>query len=396
MVSVILPNDGLRAQLPQAGIMVRTSRDEIGRVRTESAVPHPALVPLQRGLEPVRLVPEQRPAGRSDDVSVLLRRAAAAAAAVLELLAAKRLEHLLLEVVEGCLRGALGDGLVVVFLGRVEGPDLPDLGCVVGGAGGELADVWGQKDARYVRGVGGEVCDGEQLGGFIVLDQLPDKNVSLDRWIRVSKAPAEQKENRACRSGTYCVVGCAKKAAITSDGNARDADVLLRDEFVRAAILGEVPNPHAPAAVARDDLTLVRVDDDIVGRKVVAVGALDGAAARLPDLDGAVLGARDHPLALAVEGHARDVARVALKLQHGVRVRRLDVVELHRVVARGGEVALIRRDAEAVDLRLGVLDGAGADARESLPEAVDGREVGQKAGLSDGGWAGGEMATELA
>ena len=39
------------------------------------------------------------------------------------------------------------------------------------------------------------------------------------------------------------------------------------------------------------------------------------------------------------------------------------------MVARGGEVALVGRDAEAVDLAVGVRDGARADAREGFPEA---------------------------
>ena len=73
-----------------------------------------------------------------------------------------------------------------------------------------------------------------------------------------------------------------------------------------------------------------------------------------------------------MEGHAGDVSRVALKGEHGIGVRRLDVVELDGVVAGGGEVALVGRDAKAVDLRFWVLDRAGADAREGLPESKDG------------------------
>lgn len=103
----------------------------------------------------------------------------------------------------------------------------------------------------------------------------------------------------------------------------------------------------------------------------MVVAALNGAAAGLPDLDGAVLGARDHPLALAVEGDAGDVARVALESEQRVRIGRLDVEELDGVVAGGGQEALIGRDAQAVDLRVRVLDRAGADARESLPEPGD-------------------------
>ena len=137
-----------------------------------------------------------------------------------------------------------------------------------------------------------------------------------------------------------------------------------------AVVLGEVPDPDAAGPVAADDLALVGVYDDVVGGGAVVVAALDGAAARLPDLDGAVLGARDHPLALAVEGDARDVARVALEGEQRVRVGGLDVEELDGVVARRGEEALVGRDTEPVDLGVWVLDRARADAREGLPEPV--------------------------
>lgn len=135
-----------------------------------------------------------------------------------------------------------------------------------------------------------------------------------------------------------------------------------------ACVFGQIPDANVPRAVAADNLTLVGVYNDIIGRTAVAVAPLDGPRARLPDLDGAVLGARHHPLALAVEGDAGDVARVALKGQQRTWVGRLDVVKLDRLVAGCGEVSLVGGDAEAVDLRVGVLDRAGADAGEGFPE----------------------------
>lgn len=129
-----------------------------------------------------------------------------------------------------------------------------------------------------------------------------------------------------------------------------------------AAVLSQVPDLDTSRAVATDDLALVGVNDDVIGRASVVVTALDGACASLPDLDGAVLGARDHPLALAVERDARDVARVALERQQRVGVGALDVEQLDGVVAGRGEEALVGRDAQAVDLRVRVLDRARADA----------------------------------
>jgi hypothetical protein len=87
------------------------------------------------------------------------------------------------------------------------------------------------------------------------------------------------------------------------------------------------------------------VDHHIVDRRAVRVASLDRATARLPDLDCTILGAGDHPLALAVEGYACDVARVALEAEQRVGVGRLDVVELDRVVAGRGQVTLIGGDA---------------------------------------------------
>lgn len=131
---------------------------------------------------------------------------------------------------------------------------------------------------------------------------------------------------------------------------------------MRAIVLAQIPDAYAAAAVTADDLALVRVNDDVVCGRAVVVTSLYGAAPRLPDLDGSVLGARHHPLALAMEGHAGDISRMALEGQQGVGVGGLDIVELDGVVAGSGEEALVGRNAEAVDLRVGVLDGARADA----------------------------------
>ena len=105
MMPIILPDNALTPQLPQPCIMVTTRSDEIGAVSAERTVPDPALVAMQGGFE--------REGGGV----------------------------------------ALGGGgqlvarLQVVRRGRVEGPDARG---VVGAAGGEVADVRGQQDARDV------------------------------------------------------------------------------------------------------------------------------------------------------------------------------------------------------------------------------------------------------
>lgn len=55
MVAIILADNLLAVQLPQARVVVRASRDQVGRVRAEGAVPDPALVACQRGFERERL-----------------------------------------------------------------------------------------------------------------------------------------------------------------------------------------------------------------------------------------------------------------------------------------------------------------------------------------------------
>src|SRR5690242_12779392 len=99
MVSVVLPDDTLTAQLPQPGIVVTARGNEIGAVGAKGAVPDPALVAVQGGLE-----------GEGSRVAL-----------------------------GG--RGQGVAGLDVVGRGEVDGPDARG---VVGGAGGEVAHVWGQ------------------------------------------------------------------------------------------------------------------------------------------------------------------------------------------------------------------------------------------------------------
>lgn len=117
VVAVVLANDLLAVQLPQARIVVRARGDEVRRVGAERAVPHPALVARQRRLERERRG---------------------------------------LAVLAGLLR------LVCV--------DFPDLGRVVRGAGRQLLGVGGEQDARDVLFVGVEVRDGLEVGAVEGLD----------------------------------------------------------------------------------------------------------------------------------------------------------------------------------------------------------------------------------
>lgn len=113
--------------------MVRARGDEVRRVGGEGAVPYPALVLGEGGLEGV------------------------------------------------------GVGGQPVHLAGLEVADLPDLGGVVGGAGGELLDVRGEEDARDVLLVGAELGHRVDVCAVLVrvLGEFPDEDVALGRF-RVS------------------------------------------------------------------------------------------------------------------------------------------------------------------------------------------------------------------
>jgi hypothetical protein len=143
----------------------------------------------------------------------------------------------------------------------------------------------------------------------------------------------------------YGVVARANHTAVAGDRHTSNAYVVLGDQLVRALVLAQVPDAHIPPAVTANQLALVRVNNDIVHGDTVSVVSLHVAAARVPDLDGAVLRRRHEPLALAVERHARNVGRVPVERQDRIGVRRLDVIQLDCVVARGGEVAFVGGDA---------------------------------------------------
>lgn len=127
-MTIVLADDLLAVQLPQARVVVRARRHQVRRVGAKGAVPDPALVARQRGLERER-------------------------------------------------RGLV----VLVGLLRLLRVHLPDLGSVVGGAGGELLGVGGEQDAGDVLLVRVEVRDGLEVGAVEGLNEGPDKDVALEK-----------------------------------------------------------------------------------------------------------------------------------------------------------------------------------------------------------------------
>lgn len=69
--------------------------------------------------------------------------------------------------------------------------------------------------------------------------------------------------------GAYRVCPRAEGGSVTGDGDARDGYIFLWDQLMRAVVLGQVPDADAAAAVAADDLALVRMDHHIINGTTV-------------------------------------------------------------------------------------------------------------------------------
>lgn len=138
---------------------------------------------------------------------------------------------------------------------------------------------------------------------------------------------------------------------------------------MRAVILGQIPYTDTTRSVATDDFSLIWVDNHVIHGRPMVVASLNASRPRLPDLDGSIFRACDHPFALAMERDACDVALVTFECQQRIRVGRLNIVQLHSMMASSGKVALVGGDAETIDLGIGVLDRSRADAGEGFPES---------------------------
>lgn len=151
--------------------------------------------------------------------------------------------------------------------------------------------------------------------------------------------------NVCCWGVAYGVVACADHAAIRRDCYAGYADVVLGNKLVRAFVLTQIPYAHISPTVTADKLALIGVDDHIVNRNTMGIVPLHIPAPRIPDLNGTILRRSHQPLRFAMKRNAGDITSMPVKRKDGIRVRRLDIVELDSVVARSGEVAFVRRDA---------------------------------------------------
>ena len=122
------------------------------------------------------------------------------------------------------------------------------------------------------------------------------------------------------------------------------ADFFFRDELMGAFVLAQIPDAYTSGAIARNEFALIRVDHHIRNRASMMIIALNGSSARVPDFDGSVFGARDHPLALAVECNSGDVPGVSLEGQNWAWIVRADVIEFHVLRSGCSKVLLIGGD----------------------------------------------------
>jgi hypothetical protein len=160
----------------------------------------------------------------------------------------------------------------------------------------------------------------------------------------------------------YFVVSGTEHGSITCDTDTGNRDSFFGDELMSTTRLSKVPDADIATAVTADQFSLVRVNDHVVNRRAVDVVALDAATAGIPYFDGDVFRACNHPFPFTVESYACNIAGMTFECENGVRVAGFDVVELDIVVAGRRKVALVGSDAEAIDLRVGMLDCARADS----------------------------------
>lgn len=157
---------------------------------------------------------------------------------------------------------------------------------------------------------------------------------------------------------TYHVISRDEHAPIGSYSNTPHWDIILGYQLMRTLVLAQIPYPNIPRLIATNQFPLVRMDYHIIHRAPVRIIPLHARRTGVPNLDGPVLTRRHHPFSLTVETDAGDVVGMAFELEHWVWVRGLDVVELHRGVASRSEESLVGGDAEAVYLRVRVLNRA--------------------------------------
>lgn len=110
-----------------------------------------------------------------------------------------------------------------------------------------------------------------------------------------------------------------------------------------ALVLTQIPDTDISTAVTRYQLPLVWMNDNIIHRRhmrkdilnisSMSVIPLNAPSPCIPYLNGPVLGAGDHPLALAMEGNTGYVPSMAIKTDDRAWVCRSYIIELDVMVS---------------------------------------------------------------
>ena len=85
-------------------------------------------------------------------------------------------------------------------------------------------------------------------------------------------------------------------------------------------ILAKIPDSNIARSITADQFPLVRMNYNIIHWRSMAVVSLHVSGSCIPDLNGTIFGARDHPLAFAVKCNAGDIVTVAFKGDYRGRV----------------------------------------------------------------------------
>jgi hypothetical protein len=174
-----------------------------------------------------------------------------------------------------------------------------------------VLDIGREKNSGDVVIMSLEVSNWHELGFFAVLKEVPDIDASLyvGQWL-----PSKSSEK------SYRIGASAESRTITCNCNTGDWCVLFGNQLVGAIVLSQVPNTNTSSTITANNLALVGMNDHIIDRAAVRVASLNGTTSSLPDLDKAILRARDHPFSFTMERDTRDIASMTFKGEERIGV----------------------------------------------------------------------------
>jgi hypothetical protein len=113
---------------------------------------------------------------------------------------------------------------------------------------------------------------------------------------------------------------------------------------VGAIVFSKIPDTYTTAPVTADDLALVWMNDNIIGRGPMVIASLNSTAPGFPYLHSSIFGAGHHPFSFTMESDTCYVSGMALEGEDRIGVRGLDVIELDGVMASGSQISFVGRN----------------------------------------------------